>query len=321
MAVAFLTSNVHLAFADKVAKSARASLAELRFDDARETAIQGLEEGTRGPSELAELYMVLGQIAASLGEDAEAESYFQAALSLSDSIALPEGVSPKLSEPFEQAKASLEERAPIEVFSEVDADGLLSVQISSDPAELVGGVEARYQDGGEEHRKRARGIGTLRLQLSPTATDVHVVLIDPHGNRLTKVIAVAPDKVTVEVPTTPKKQSASGGKAFHTRWPLYAGLAVGSVAAGAYFGSVSRSKSDELADLEDGTEFSAAQALEDDARRNALYANISFAAALAFAAGSTWLFLRNDDSPGNAKAAFMPTLNQEQFGFAAQVEF
>ncbi len=286
--------------------------------------MSGLEEGSRGPEELTQLYMILGQISASLGEEAEAESYFQAALSLSEDATLPEGVSPKIGEPFSRAKDSLADSAPIALLSEFDSTGLLSVQISSDPAELVGGVEVRYQDSGEEQRKRAKGIGTLRLELAPSATEIQVLLIDPHGNHLTsfeKVDSGTPaPEAAVKTEAPPKD-----GRSVLTRWEPYAGLAVCGALAGAYFGNVSRSKSDEIAVLEDGTEFRIAQGLQDDAERNALYSNLSFAAALGAGAVSLWLFL--DDAPksknekSSESALVTPSVAPGEVGVSAQFSF
>jgi hypothetical protein len=318
-----LAVGTHTAHADKATEQAQEGLAELRFEDARTIATKGLEEGTRGPEKLSTLYMILGQVSASLGEEGDAETLFRAALSLNSEASLPEGISPKLSEPFSKAKKSLNDEQAIALLAEIGAGGQLSVQVASDPAELVGGVEATYQQDGESKTKRAKGTGTIRLELPAGATDVHVALTDTHGNRL-----LAPEPVnsgeTRDAVVAKKKQpnATSPGSPIHSRWQLYAGLAVGSLATGAYFGNVSRNKTDEFSKLEDGTEFSVAQGLEDQAKKNALYANLGFAVGVGFGAAAIWMYMSEEsNSKEQAATAFIPMLGSDRVGVAAHVSF
>tara|TARA_R110002096_G_scaffold436021_1_gene665195 strand:- start:61510 stop:62508 length:999 start_codon:yes stop_codon:yes gene_type:complete len=312
------------ASADTTTKKAQEGLADLRFDDARAIATKGIEEGNRGPKDLGALHMILGQVSASLGEDSEAEASFRAAISLNRAAKLPDGVSPKLSKPFSKAQKSLEGAQPIELLAEVDEDGQLSVQVASDPAELVGGIEASYKLDGDAKTKRAKGTGTIRLELPKGATDIRVALTDTYGNRLLKLAAVdsgeASDAALTTTTDTPSATTAS--PPLYRRWQLYAGLSIGSLATGAYFGNLSRNKSDEISALEDGTEFSVARNLEDQAKKNALYANIGFAVGAGFGAAAIWMYMSEDsDTEAEPKAAFIPMLGSDRVGVAAHVSF
>ncbi len=308
--------------ADKTTESAQKGLAELRFEDARSIALKGLKEGTRGPENVSTLYMILGQVSASLGDDADAEEAFRAALSLDGEASLPEGVSPKLSEPFSRAKASLEDEQPIKLLSELAADGQLSVQIASDPAKLVGGVEASYQLDGAPKTKRAKGTGTIRLELPSGIIKLEVALTDAHGNQLTSPEPVDVGEIETNVVMKDDLTSPTASPPIYKRWQLYAGLAIGSFATGAYYGNASRSKTDEIAQLEDGTEFSVAQDLEDQAKKRALYANIGFAAGAALGAAAVWMFLSEAPTPEAPLAtAIVPMVDMDRLGVAAHVSF
>lgn len=116
--------------------------------------------------------------------------------------------------------------------------------------------------------------------------------------------------------------ATSSTPAVYERWQLYAGLAVVSLGAGGYFGTVSRAKTDEIENLDDGTEFTVAQQLEDEAGRNALYANIGFATALGFGAASLWMLMREDGgAPEPQTTTLAPLLGSDRIGFTANVAF
>lgn len=310
------------AHADDVTDKAEQGLAELRFDDARSLASEALAEGTRGPDTLVTLHMILGQVAASLGEEAEAEKHFRAALSIDSSASLPDGVSPKLSEPFSKAQSAVEGAKPIKLLAEVDDQGQLSVQVASDPAKLVRGAEAHYLVDGKAKTQRGKGTDIVRLDLPPNASELQVAPIDEYGNRLGELMAIGKPAgaVTSEPPTVDIKTSPS--TPIYQRWQLYAGVAVGTLATGAYFGNASQAKTDEITQLEDGTEFSVAQSLEDQARSRALFANISFAATGVFGAAAVWMYLREGSSDKEKpETALVPMLGAGRVGVAASGHF
>lgn len=315
--------GVRTSHADEVTDKAEAGLEELRFEDALAIATQGLEEGVRGPEELARLYMILGRVAASMGEEEEAERYFQNALSIDQSVGLADGVSPKLSEPFATAKSIIGEADPIALIFELGKDGKLSVQITSDPAKLVKGARATFEANGKTDDVKSMGTGTLYLELPEGAENIEVTLIDEFGNHLVAPAPLMKSKtVKLDKKIDGNEPSLGASPPLYRRWQLYAGLAVGSLAAGAYFGNDSRSKTDEIAGLDDGTEFSVALALEDEARSSALLANIGFAAALGFGAVSVWMYMDEDSKKeSEPRTTISPLLGAGRTGLAASVRF
>src|SRR5690606_34005427 len=100
---------------------------------------------------------------ASLGEDSEAVAMFHNALSIDATTRLPEGVSPKLSEPFATAQARLVGATPIAVEVEQLQEGLLVVRVDSDPANLVGGAQVNYKLKGKSATLRGSGRSTIEV--------------------------------------------------------------------------------------------------------------------------------------------------------------
>jgi len=316
------------AFADPIIEKAEAELAELRFDDAKELATKALLEGTRGPKDTASLYMILGRIAASLGDSKEAKTYFRSALSIEKSTTLPDGVSPKLSEPFAAAQSSLGDASPIAMLAEIDEQHQLSIQFTSDPAKLVGGAEARFVLRGKATTLREKGIDIVRLDIPAEASTLTVVATDKFGNALNEAVPVDTGR-SPQVLDKPKTKStkaigasASTSPPLHRRWELYAGLAVATMGTGAFFGNASQSKTDEIAQLPDGTEFSIAQGLEDDAKSKALVANLSFAATGLLGAAAIWMYLSDEPAKETAPVAVViPVVGDNRVGLAASLRF
>ncbi len=311
--------SLPIAHADNVTKKAERELAELRFDRAADLATEALAEGKRGPEELVALYMILGRVSASLGQDVKAQAYFQSALSINSNADLPQGVSPKLSIPFVSAKKELQDAKPLELLAERDDMNQLSVQVSSDPAQLVGGVEARFDVDGKPEKLRGDGRDIIRLDLPEGAKNVSIVAVDQYGNRLTgelDVGSVHETLVTIDQVSQPNPP-------LYKRWQLYTGLAVATLASGAILGDAARRKTDEIEQLPDGTEFAIALELEDQAKSRALYANISFAATGILGATAIVMYLSqgsgSESQPG--QATLHPILGRDHVGVSASLRF
>ncbi len=312
--------------ADKVTRKAERELAELRFDKAGDLATEALSEGKRGPEELVTLYMILGRVSASLGQDVKAQAYFQSALSIDSNASLPQGVSPKLSEPFATAKDDLQDAKPIELLAERDDANQLSVQVSSDPAQLVGGIEARFEVDGKPKKLRGDGRDIIRLDLPEGARNVAVLALDQYGNRLTEALDVQGSDAegsTHEASLTLDDVSTQPKPAIYMRWQLYTGLAVVTLATGAILGDAARRKTDEIEQLPNGTEFAVALELEDQAESRALYANISFAATGILGVTAIVMYLSQDSGDeGQRKAATLhPAIGKDHVGVSASLSF
>ena len=59
---------------------ARNEIGELRYEDAQKTVDKALRSGTNGPPEMAELYLLEGEVQASLGDEQAAQEAFRKAL-------------------------------------------------------------------------------------------------------------------------------------------------------------------------------------------------------------------------------------------------
>src|SRR5215216_4724899 len=61
---------------------ARSEIGELRYEDAQKTIEKAIRSGTNGPADMTELYLLLGEVKASLGDDDAAEDAFKRALAI-----------------------------------------------------------------------------------------------------------------------------------------------------------------------------------------------------------------------------------------------
>ena len=67
-----------------------------------------MRSGENDRETLAALYLLLGEVSATLAKDDAAVSSYRTALSLNTGLSLPDGTSPKVAEPFVRARALLE---------------------------------------------------------------------------------------------------------------------------------------------------------------------------------------------------------------------
>ncbi len=325
--VSLLLATSGVAMADKAVDKAEEQLANLRFDEARNTAKSALKEGSRGPSEVVDLYMLLGQVSASTGKESDAVNFFHNALSIDIDATLPSGSSPKLSEPFDKAKSRLEGASPITLEFKDKGGGRVIVKITSDPANLVGGAALLYSQDGKEEIKKGRGRNTVKMKIPEGASNARIAAVDFHGNRLNDPVDLGQsgsgsgEATTVALGT---KTDEAPGRPLFSRWQLYAGLAVGAALGGGYYGFKSRGFIKDAEALEDGTEFSEAQRLEDLAKEKALYANIGFVAAALLAGTSYWVYSSNagkKETPPTTTTSLTPYLTPEGAGFSAAFRF
>lgn len=324
--LAFLSLGAsHEAYADGAVPTAEEHLEELRFEEAQALAQSVLSKGKSDPQEVGRLYMVLGRVAASLGEDSEAVAMFHNALSIDATLRLPDGVSPKLSEPFATAQARLEGATPIAIeVQQLDA-GLLVVRVDSDPANLVGGAQVVYKIKGKSKTQRGTGRSTIEIVVPESASAIEVTALDMQGNRLTAKQNLLSKKSapSVEVSSTVTKEPSTPGPALYERWEIYGGAAGIALLGGLYLGKTADDAASEVSKLEDGTEFSVAKALEEKATSRALYANITFAGAGLLGAAAVWMYTRGDDEPeARAKTAIVvPTVSRDGLGIGASLRF
>lgn len=317
LALLFLCAALHSSALASPIDKARSALDDLRFEDAQQAAEAALGDGSRTPVEVAALYMLLGEVAASLGDKEQARAYFHNALSIDIDLRLPSDISPKIGKPFAAAQANLEGADPISLRATSNEDGLLIIEVVSDPANLVNGAKVIYQLDGEEAAETGQGRDKIEIELPENATDLRLSGIDGSGNRLTEIQEVTLSAIQIPVTTTQQKTSP----AFYSQWEVYGGLALGLALGGTYFGYRARSIADELTGLEDGTEYSKAVALEDDGKKKALYANISFAGAGLLTIVSVLLYRSQDDGAKGERITLVPQLSGDYAGTTAIIRF
>lgn len=339
---------------------ARNEIGELRYEDAQKTIEKAIKSGTNGPADMAELYLLLGEVKASLGDDEAAEDSFKRALAIDPAAQLRDGLSPKIREPFGKARKAMRGKKPLALQHRIlkQDPPTIAVLVQSDPFGMVIGGRLIFKNADGAERSVA-GMGKERIDLKlPKGTSKFTVAgIDDHGNRLIE-LGSASEPLTLDIeggaapaPTsggeeeggdagdqdggggddegsgTPVVTKSSGGKStpLYAHWMVWGGAAVGVAGIGVLTGLATRSAVNELDDVRQNSqdyEFSHAQALADKAERRALYTNIAFATAGACAIVSGWLFWRQrGDDKREQETALVPMLAPDSAGVAAHLEF
>jgi hypothetical protein len=306
--LAHAEENPHLA-------RARAELNELRYDKAKETLEQALKWGKSSTAETAEIYRLSGEVSAAFGDAKKAEDTFGRLLAIDPSVRLPAGVSPRISAPFNAALKTAASRSPIKIHHEsrTGDSPTITLVVDSDPLDMVKGARASFDGPGGRDTVDEKGKERIELKLPPAAKlTVTLAAIDEHGNRLAELGADEP--IVIQAGGALGEtgggdggdigggggDTGGGAKPFYTRWYLWGGIAIGLAGAGTYFGLAAKSAEDDVAKLNAMTmddpfccDFSEAKEIEDRAKRNALLANINFAAAGAFAVVGSIFLIRD----------------------------
>lgn len=307
-----------VAHADDPLAAARKAVAESDYVSARPALTAALDAGGRGPEDLVEIYRLTGIVEAALGDARAATEAFTRLLALSPRAALPDGTSPKIRRPFDAAARYMASHAALEVKMEtVTAPPTIRLIAAGDPLHMVATAHAVFRvDGGAERTKDVE-VTAGRADVTLPAgrrIDAQIAALDVHGNRLVEIgsrevpivivgdappLAAAPPRAIAPPPRRAPVVVQAGPRPLYLRWWPYA--AAGAVLAGAtgYFAWSARSDADELRGIiADSAQhsFGEARAVEDRARRNALYTNIGLGVtgAVALAAGVLYLTTPRD---------------------------
>lgn len=299
---------------------AQAALDDLRYEEAAELADRAWRAGGNRRDELVAIFRLAGQVAVTLGNGELAEGYFIRLLTLEPEAQLPDGISPKIAARFAAARA----KTPGRLRAGVRAEGTrVSAEITSDPVKMVSAVRARWgKDGVAEAITPDPLVVDLPIE---RPTEVDVALLDEHGNLLVEDrLLVSPPRAAA--PARARTQAQVGqslaernagattagdsrapvfeaeddggrlaGPPIYTRWQIWAGAAGALGAVGIVFGLKARSSQSELDDLNDqsgGHDFRDAKEVEDQLRRDALVANVSFVLAAGSGTAALLLWLR-----------------------------
>ncbi|MCC6994425.1 MAG: hypothetical protein IT370_07340 [Deltaproteobacteria bacterium] len=295
---------------------ARADIDAVEFDKARESLERALLAGSNGPTQLAEIYRLSGEVAVAVGDADGAEQAFQRLLAIAPDSKLRDGVSPKIKSAFDAAAAALgDKRLRIDY---VTGPGTITLVVDADPLDLVAGAAIDYVDAVGGRRTQVKK-GKFRIEVSldeaaPVPHKVALAALDAHGNRLAELGSLREPLAVPAVATAPRKGAGKrhrASRSFLGKGWLWAGLAVASAGAGTYFALQVKQDEDDLETLNKDSmnhSFSEARAIQDRAEDHALYTNISFGVAGGFAILATVLFLRGDpraeagDGDGDASA-------------------
>jgi len=303
------------ASADELA-NARRAVEALDYAGAKTALIAALDSGKNSPDAMVELYRLTGIVAAALGETKEATDAFTKLLALSPKASLPAGTSPKITRPFETAGRYFASHKPLAVEAEKSAtEPSVTLVVTSDPLGMIAKAHVVFTvDGGAEQRRDVAG-GSDRIAIplpKGKRIDVRVSALDDKGNRLlelgTKGVPIVivmddkkqPDPVVTKQPAKPPKPVVAKSRPLYLKWWLHAGISAAFLGGAVYFGFAARSDADELRAIGADSsrhEFSEALDIQHRAERAALFANIGFGAAGAFALSAGVLYLIRPREP------------------------
>jgi hypothetical protein len=267
----------------------REEIAQIRYPEAAKALNGLLEGGGLSLAELVEAHRLGGEIYAALGDEGRAHAHFVSLLTLDPDASLPPGTSPKISVPFEKARAWVS--SPLRVHQVASRDGAtvkVELMVDSDPLDMVASLRVHYGVGktarleqvadaffGTELAFQVAGAEVVRLQ---------AIALDQYGNE----VAIANPGVVELVADAEGDGSAIRGasttavRAWYAQWYTYAAVGAAAAGAGVYFGVRSRADADDLESLSDNStkhQYSDALAIEERGKRNALLANLSFGTA------------------------------------------
>jgi len=130
------------------------------------------------PSDLVDIYLHLGVLAASMGRNDEAVGHFQRMLCIDPDAALPQELAPKVMRQIAAAKKTLPTVRPFRLShtptSQLPVAGGLDVvaDLSPDSLGLASGLTLRYRQAGQPAFAAVHKDGTGRIVVSVSATEL-----------------------------------------------------------------------------------------------------------------------------------------------------
>ncbi len=311
---------------DRHLDDARQALAALKYEQALHALEKALYGGKNSGEDMKAIYRMLGEIHASLGHQDDAQRYFRSLLALEPTAELARGTSPKIQQPFKAARDAMSARGKLDVrCSADDAAAHVTLEVASDPAEMVAGARVVYRlaDGAEQILEASGpGSHTIRVPVTEPVTLV-CAAVDEHGNLLVEFgswsapLTLAP--VARAQSAAPITAARPAGKApappLYGRWYVWGTAAVLAGGAAGYFGWQVSQDQDELERLNENSpdhSFSDAEKIERRGERNALITNIAFSAAAAFAIAAVVSLVLEPDAPAAEAATSLAPLPLEQ---------
>lgn len=282
------------------------------LDDAR-TAVDGsdymaargaldtaLHAGGASPQDVAEIYKLSGIVEGALGNTEAATAAFAKWLELDSKGALPPGTSPKIARPF---KTASDHTSAIDAKAETEAHPpSVTLVIASDVKKLIASAHVIVVvDGGAPQELDGKP-GTTILLPSGHRLDLQVQALDANGNRVFElgsqavplVITDSDEATVIAKKPTPKHSEPAHERRWYFQWYTWGGAAIASAVVSGVFAYETKQSVDQLDLLNRNSldhPYRDAQAVESDAKRDLLIADIAAGAAGAFALGAIVLYL------------------------------
>jgi hypothetical protein len=242
---------------------------------------------------LAELHFEAGKLAAGLGRAGVAEDHFLRALALDPTLAFPPGASPKLTTPFEAARAV---SRPLQIKSH-HAGLTVTVETEIDRSHLLAIAKVRFVDPAGHHQERSSTSGPpFEIQIPTDAWPIEIVATDEYGNVLYSVI----DRGDVR----PRGNATDGP--WYGSWKIWAagaGFAGGIAGLCAWRESVAQDDWNRLKADPAAHDYSQLRVVEDRGRSWALAANVGFGVAGAVAITGVIVYVTHRSEPAIAITA------------------
>ena len=268
---------------------ARALEASLQYERALALITGAIARGGASPDHLAQLELEAGKLAAGLERPAEAEDHFARALALRPALALPDGSSPKLTAPFESARARVRPLA----IGHALAGSRLSITASDDALHLATAARASYVDAaGHRQELVTRDGPPYELELPGDARDVDIAVLDAHGNHLYEARAHR-EAAPAPAPAPIRPRAAHWYRRWST-WAIAGGVGLAGAATCAWRLGVAQDEWNHLNADPTAHDYSQLRAVEDRGRAWALGANVGLGLAAAGAALAVVAYVTSD---------------------------
>jgi hypothetical protein len=277
LAAALILTGARTAAADEPGKAELDAAAEaidgVDFEAARQHADAALSGGQLPRGQLVRAHRLLGEIAGALDDPTAARDHFLRWLVLDPEGALPAGMSPKITGPFDEARAQAHRIGPLALRVGVHRrPGVVALEVHRrDPLHMIARLRAAMAGGPEV-------TGQDRLEL-PAAdarqVAIAITAVDEHGN----VLLIEP--VTAE-PRAGERPPPGKRLPRALRWPTWTAVALIAAGSGGFFAWRVGQAQDDLDALNADSaqhSFDEARAIQDRGERAALGANISLAVA------------------------------------------
>lgn len=256
LVVAAVTSSTPSALAERAEVArARQLYDDLRYDQAGQAFEAALALEGNGADDLGTIELHLGMLAGARNDEAAAEEHFRRALEVVPTVALPDGLPPKITRPFERARAFWGDgrlhivHEPPDRWAAGD-DATLELALADDRMRLVTGVRLlvwrdRDEAGARAYRQDGDGPFVFPVPADLLAQEGVVAYRIEVLGASEAILATLADEVTLVAATgsetTPEPaRSVAGGhrvaspRPFYRTWWFWTvvGAAVAGIAVG-----------------------------------------------------------------------------------------